>query len=189
MILSNILLGILILFFGIQLVLAIRGTSREKGKICLISKKTGKIIELASADVSDLINQEIQADFTYTAQMIFTRLANAFALGHLAEVKECLSESALPVFQDAITAREKQHQKAEFSLIGFKSVKILEDAPNKKVVSFTTEQVNLLKDEKDNVIEGDPLYVATVTEDWTFVQKKENKWVVSAIQNREAHFA
>ena len=189
MILTNILLGVVILFFVARLFFAIREESKKANKICLISKKTGQIVELNANSLTEFINKEIQTDFTNTAKMIFVRVSDAFANGRLSDIKNYLNEKVLPVFQNAIAEREMQHHKAEFTLIGFKDVKVIEDTPAKKIVSFTTEQINLLKDEKNNVIEGDPLYVATVTENWTFTQKKENTWVVSAIESKEAHFA
>ena len=185
---SNILLSALILFFVLQLFFAVR-EKKNKGKLRLISKKTGQVIELDAASFTDFINKEIESDFSNTAKLIFARVSEAFAKGSLGEIKQYLNERVLPVFEQAISDREKLHQKADFTLIGFKSVDILEDAPTRKVVSFTTEQINLLKDEQNNVIEGDPLYVSTVTENWTFTQKKENAWVVSAIESKEAHFA
>lgn len=189
MIFSNILLGFVILFFCVRLFFAIREGNKTKNKICLVSKKTGEVIELDAKAMSEFIDKEIQADFSNTAKMIFARVADGFAKGRIADIKNYLNEKVFPVFQQAILSRESLHQKAEFTLIGFKDVKILENSPNKKVVCFTTEQINLLKDEKDKVIEGDPLYVATVTENWTFTKKKEDSWVVSAIENKEAHFA
>jgi len=185
---SNILLTVVILFFVLQLFFAVR-EKKKKNKLCLISKKTGEVIELDASSFADFINKELNTDFSATAKMIFTRVSESFAKGRLSDIKNYLNEKVLPVFEQAISNREKQHQTAEFTLIGFKDVKVIEDTPTKKVVSFTTEQINLLKDEKNNVIEGDPLYVATVTEDWTFTQKKENTWVVSGIESKEAHFA
>lgn len=189
MILSNIIITALILFFCIHLFGAIRERSKKNDKIRLMSKTTGQVLEINATQISDFINQEILADFTITAKAIFKCVAEAFATGHLSEMKRYLDDGVLPVFQKALAVREQAQQKAEFTLIGFKEVKILEDAPERKIVSFTTEQINLLKDSTGNVIEGDPLYVATVTEQWTFVAKNKDKWVVQSIQNMEGHFA
>ena len=189
MIFSNILLSIVIVFFLLQFIFAIRERGIKQHKLRLISKKTGEVIELDAASFSDFVKKEMEVDFSNTAKLIFSRVSDAFAKGRLSDIKNYLNDQVLPVFQEAISTRESLHQKAEFTLIGFKSVKVLEDAQAKKVVSFTTEQINLLKDDQNNVIEGDPLYVATVTEDWTFIKKKENTWVVSGIQGKEAHFA
>ena len=189
MILNHIIITILILFFSVRLFAAIRESKKKEDKITLMSKKTGQILEINAVQISDFINKELLADFTITAKTIFKCVAESFAAGHLAEIKKYLDDNVLPIFQETLAARAQQQQKAEFTLIGFKEVKVLEDNPDKKVVSFTTEQVNLLKDKEGNVIEGDPLYVATVTEKWTFVAKSKDKWVVQSIQNMEAHFA
>lgn len=189
MMLSHIIITILILFFAVRLFVAVRETKNKGDKIRLMSKTTGQILEIDATQISDLINKEIMADFTITAKAIFKAVAESFAAGHLSEIKKYLGDNVLPVFQTTLNMREKEQQKVEFTLIGFKEVKVLEDTPNKKVVSFTTEQINLLKDKAGNVVEGDPLYVATVTENWTFVSKNKDNWVVQSIQNMEAHFA
>ena len=189
MILNPIIITILILFFCVRLFLAVRETKKNGDKIRVMSKKTGQILEIDAAQISDFIDKELKADFTITARAIFKCVSEAFASGHLAESKKYLADNVLPVFQAILDTRAKEQQKAEFTLIGFKEVKLLEDTPDKKVVSFTTEQINLLKDKEGNVLEGDPLYVATVTEHWTFVSKNKDKWVVQSIKNMEAHFA
>ena len=173
MIFSNIILGLIILFFGIRLFSAIQEKRKKQGKIHLISRQTGRIFEIDASQMSDFLNKELLSDFTNTAKMMFKCIAEAFAKGHLAEVKNYLNDNVLPVFQEKIDLRVANKQKAEFTLIGFKDVKLLEDLPDKKVVSFTTEQVNLLKDNDDHIIEGDPLYVATVTEYWTFIRSRD----------------
>lgn len=190
MIFSNILLTLVIVFFCIHLILAIREGMNKHKKIHLISSKTGRVVELDATKMADFINKEVLSDFTNIAKAMFKCVSESFAKGKLTDAKKYLGEQVFPVFQKAISEREALHQTTEFVLIGFKDVKILEDSPVKKVVSFTTEQINLLKDENNNVIEGDPLYVATVTEDWTFTRKKEeDSWVVNAIESKEAHFA
>lgn len=189
MIWSNILITILVLFFCAHLWAAIREKTQKADKVRLISKTTGQVLEIQANQISDFINKEILSDFTITAKAIFKCVAESFAEGRLAEIKRYLDDNVLPIFQETLAVRAQQQQKAEFTLIGFKEVKVLEDNPDKKVVSFTTEQVNLLRDKEGNVIEGDPLYVATVTEKWTFVAKNKDKWVVQSIQNMEAHFA
>ena len=189
MILSNIIITILILFFCLQLFGAMREKSKKKDKIRLMSKTTGEVLELNAAQISDFITNEIMADFTITAKAIFKHVAEAFALGHLSEIKKYLADNVLEVFQRTLSERRNLQQNAEFVLIGFKEVKLLENTPTKKIVSFTTEQINLLKDKTGQVIEGDPLYVATVTELWTFVAKEKDQWIIQSIQNMEGHFA
>ena len=187
--LTHILMGLVVLFFVLRLFLAIREAKKSTPKIRLISKETGEVVEMDMSNVPNMLCNLVANDFTYTAKFIFSRVTDAFAKGRLSDIKKYLNNKVLPVFEEAISLRNKQHQTMEFSLIGFKDVKILDDSPNQKIVSFTTEQVNLLKDKENKVIEGDPLYVATVNEKWTFIRQKQNNWVVSQIEQGEAHFA
>ncbi len=190
MILSNILLGALVLFFGIRLFFAVRETKKARPKIRLFSKETGEVVELnLGEDAVRILNAADSIDFKERAKFIFLRVVDAFAKGRVSDVKHYLNDKVLPVFQKAVADREAKGQKMEFSLIGFKEIKLLSETADQKVVAFTTEQVNLLRDKDNKIIEGDPLYVATVSEEWTFTRKNENVWVVSGIRLGEAHFA
>ncbi|MBQ4471683.1 MAG: TIM44-like domain-containing protein [Alphaproteobacteria bacterium] len=189
MILTHILLGMVILFFALRLFFAIREAKKAPHKIRLISKETGEILEVNMAEAPQILSDLVANDFTYTAKFIFTRVTDAFAKGRVCDIKKYLNDKVLPVFEQAVENRNKQQQTMEFSLIGFKEVKVLENHPQEKLVSFTTEQVNLLKDKENKVIEGDPLYVATVNERWTFTKEPNNNWVISRIEAGEAHFA
>ena len=69
----------------------------------------------------------------------------------------------------------------DFTLVDFKDVKLLKtDSEKIRQVVFTTEQINLIKDKEGNVISGDPMYVTTVNEIWTFEQQSDKTWVLSA---------
>ena len=58
MILNHIIIAILILFFAIRLVSAIREAKKKEDKITLMSKKTGQILEIDTAQIADFINTE-----------------------------------------------------------------------------------------------------------------------------------
>ena len=189
MILTNILLSAVVLFFAIRLFLAIRESKDEKTRIRLISRKKGEILQLNVKDVPHVLCEALQLDFIETAKLIFARVADGFAKGRLSDIRPLLDEKVSHVFEKEISERVEKKQKVEFSLIGFQNVQVVEDTPLKKVVSFTTEQINLLKDSKNQILEGDPMYVATVTEYWTFTKAKAASWVLSAIESKEGHFA
>jgi predicted lipid-binding transport protein (Tim44 family) len=53
-------------------------------------------------------------------------------------------------------------------------------------VKFISEQVNLLKNSKGEVIEGDPNFIETVTDVWTFTKNLKNfdpTWALSSTKN------
>ena len=53
-------------------------------------------------------------------------------------------------------------------------------------VRFTTEQINLLKDEKGEVIEGDKMSISVMTDTWVFKKVGKDAWIITATESRTA---
>ena len=74
---------------------------------------------------------------------------------------------------------------AEIEFIGFdkteiKNVKFLKNSV-KITVEFNSEQINILKDCKGEVLEGDENFVQKITDIWTFersLNAKNNNWIL-----------
>lgn len=181
--LENILLIILVFYFGWRLYEAIHKKDENIPKIRLISKKTGQMIELNLLDDKGMpVIQPINPDeaFVVIAKDMFARIVQGFTTGNLDKIKSLISPKVLTVFKNAIDTRHAQNQHMDFTLVGFKNVQLLKtDSDKIRQVAFTTEQINLLKDEKGNVISGDPMYVTTVNEVWTFEQQPDKSWILS----------
>ena len=157
---------------------------KNVGKIRLISKKTGQVIELNLLDdKGHPIIQPITSDeaFIVVAKDMFARIVQGFTTGNLEKIKTLISPKVLNAFKNAIDNRRAQNQHVEFTLVDFKNVRLLKTNSAKiRQVAFTTEQINLLKDKEGNIISGDPMYVTTVSEVWTFEQQSDKTWVLSA---------
>lgn len=156
----------------------------NRRKIRLISKRTGQVIELNLLDDKGKpIIQPINPDeaFVVIAKDMFARIVQGFTTGNLDNIKTLISPKVLTVFKNAIDDRRAQNYHMEFTLVDFKNVKLLKtDSEKLRKVSFTTEQINLLKDKEGNLVSGDPMYVTTVNEVWTFEQQADKSWVLSA---------
>ena len=181
---ENILLIALLIYMGWCLYGTIHKTNRNMGKIRLISKKTGQVIELNLLDdkghpVIQQINPEDA--FIVIAKDMFARIVQGFTTGNLDKIKALISPKVLTVFKDAIDSRRAQNHHMDFTLVDFKDVRLLKtDSDKVRQVAFTTEQINLLKDKDGNVISGDPMYVTTVNEIWTFEQQPDKSWLLTA---------
>ena len=181
---ENILLIALLIYMGWRLYGTIHKTNRNMGKIRLISKKTGQVIELNLLDdkghpVIQQINPEDA--FIVIAKDMFARIVQGFTTGNLDKIKALISPKVLTVFKDAIDSRRAQNHHMDFTLVDFKDVRLLKtDSDKVRQVAFTTEQINLLKDKDGNVISGDPMYVTTVNEIWTFEQQPDKSWLLTA---------
>ena len=181
--LDKILLILLMFYFGWRLY-EVTHKPENKPKIRLISKKTGQVIELNLLDdKGQPVLQPINSDeaFIVIAKDMFARIVQGFTTGNLDKIKTLISPKVLTAFKNAIDNRHAQNQHMDFTLVDFKSVELLKtDSEKIRQVAFTTEQINLLKDKDGNVISGDPMYVTTVNEVWTFEQQPDKSWLLIA---------
>ena len=181
--LENFLLIALVFYLGWRLYEVIHKTEKNAGKIRLISKKTGQVIELNLLDEKGQpILKQLSPDeaFMLMAKDMFMRIVHAFTTGEVDKLKSMVSPKVLSTFANAIEKRRQDKQHMDFTLVDFKDVKILKtDSERIRQVAFTTEQINLLKDEQGKVISGDPMYVTTVHEVWTFEQQENKNWILT----------
>ncbi|MGN0919563.1 MAG: Tim44 domain-containing protein [Alphaproteobacteria bacterium] len=181
--LDKILLIFLVFYLGWRFYELVH-QEKNMGKIRLISKKTGQVIELNLLDdKGQPVLHPLNSDeaFIVIAKDMFARIVQGFTTGHLEKIKTLMTPKVLTAFKTAVENRQQKNQHMDFTLVDFKDVKLLKPASEKtRQVAFTTEQISLLKDDKGNVISGDPMYVTTVSEIWTFEQQSDHSWVLSA---------
>ena len=189
---ENIILGLVILFLIYKIYRAIHKVPVSSKKIQMLSAVNGQLVEVQVKNIQDpaqILSSLVEQDFPVFAKMAFSRISQAFASGHLKEIKNELTPKVFQIFQNAISQREANKQRMDYTLIGFVDAHITHKTDTTVSVEFTTEQINLLRDEKQQIIEGDPMYVATVKENWTFEKQANNNWVLSAVKSGEGQFA
>ncbi len=163
-------------------------TQPQPNKIRLISRQTGEVLEMQVIPQSKENTQKEwnEADFLTGAKWTFQTVMTAFASGQLTDVKNLMTSDVYTVLEQNIAHRRQQKNKMEFSLVCFDKADITHKAKDMSeiAVTFTTEQINLLKDEKGNTIEGDPMSITTVTDTWLFRKAPRHTWLLSATQSR-----
>ena len=130
-------------------------------------------------------------DFMQKAPRAFEYIALAFADGDKESLKPLLSGNIYKSFEKAIDERKERHETAEFSLIGFKSIKLTDARMTgndvELTVEFETEQTNIVKNEAGEIIVGDPTYIETVTDIWTVrkdMRSNDPAWVLTATHSK-----
>ena len=130
-------------------------------------------------------------DFMQKAPRAFEYIAIAFAKGDKGSLKPLLSENIYKSFEKAIDERNERHETAEFSLIGFKSIKLTEaklfGSEVELTVEFETEQTNIVKNAEGQIIVGDPTYIETVTDIWTLrknMRVSDPVWILTATHSK-----
>lgn len=111
--------------------------------------------------------------FMQGAKKAFEVIITAFSKGDTATLEMLVNKTLFKKFQDIIEKRSQEGVLAETDFIGFEKAEIKEAKISKNniakiTVEFISEQVNLLKNSKGEVIEGDDKFIQNITDNWTF---------------------
>ena len=161
-------------------------------KIRLISKETGEIVEMQIIQPENITKKNTGWDkvaFVEAAKRVFQQTLHSFAGGNLKELKNVLAPNVYTLFEQDIVNRRKNKTKMDFSLICFDSVEVINKSPKNDTVTvqFVTEQINLLKNEQGDVIEGDPMNIAIMQDTWVFQKIARDNWIITATRSQAHH--
>ena len=130
------------------------------------------------------------AEILSGARIAFELVLSAYASGDTNALKPLLSAEVLDNFAQPIREREAAGETMEHTLIGVKSADIVEaflDGGMAHVtVKFVTDQANVTRDAKGEVVDGDPSAVTEVTDFWTFARdtgSRDPNWTLVATRS------
>ena len=130
-------------------------------------------------------------EFIKGAEIAYETILTSFAAGDVDKLKNLLTVDMASNFEQAIKARNKENIKSEFTFIGIKesNVEKYEKIKNELFASvkFVSEVISVKKDKDNNVIEGNPDKIKTVTDYWKFTRnilKKGPNWYLSEIVSK-----
>ena len=111
--------------------------------------------------------------FIANSKKAFEIIITSFSQNDVETLENLVSKNLLKKFKDVIEQRKKDGIIAETDFIGFEhanieDVKILKSGIAKIAMKFISEQVNILKNEEGEVIEGDENFIQNITDVWTF---------------------
>ena len=117
-------------------------------------------------------------DFVVGARVAFEMILKAYSSADVDGLKDLLSNEVYGNFAKAIQDREQAGHVMEDTLVGIMKSEIveayMEDRNAHVTVKFVSEQVNAIRDENGDVVEGEPNTVLTVTDFWTFARDTKN---------------
>lgn len=208
---------VLLLVLRLRSVLGTRPASEEKNRNSVDNdRETSKIVDISEYRTVENVSNATEADnfektdntpeviqslrkiketfptfnlpdFMQKAPKAFEYIAQAFAAGNKEDLKPLLSADLYKKFEKVIDERIQKGQTAEFSLIGFKKIRLLKAEIIgdfvELTVEFETEQTNLVKDSEGKTIIGDPTYIETVTDIWTLRKNMKTStpvWILAA---------
>jgi len=132
-------------------------------------------------------------NFLGGSQKAFEMIVTAFAEGRLDDIRPFLSDDVYNNFSKAVQDLKTAGETVESQFIGMKSTRITEANlnGNKAIISveFITEQVEVIRNTEGEVVDGDPNFIATLTDVWTFsrdVTSENVNWMLMVTRSVEA---
>ena len=109
----------------------------------------------------------------------FEIILGAFARGDKVQLRGLLDDTTYQNFLEEIERREGASERLETTLVSMIHTDITEakmvDASARVTVKFVSEQVNVTRNEADEVVAGDASHVATINDVWTFARDTRSK--------------
>ncbi len=129
--------------------------------------------------------------FLKNAMRAFEIIVEAVAQGDKASLKPLLNNSLFEKISAVLDDRKENGIVAETDFIGFDKVEIINATLNDEkmvsvVVKFISQQVNLLKNKDGEIIEGDPQFIQTISDCWTFekdITSNNPSWSLASTKN------
>ena len=138
--------------------------------------------------VKDILEDNDKEVFLKGAEIAYENIITSFAKGEKGELKTLLTKEIYINFEQAIDHRNKESIRSELTFIGVKSssVEKFEKVNNELLatVKIICEIISVKKDKNENIIEGDPDKIKTVTDYWKFsksVLSKSPNWFLAEI--------
>jgi predicted lipid-binding transport protein (Tim44 family) len=140
------------------------------------------LTEIALADRSFTAEHFLEG-----ARRAYEMIVTAFARGERETLRPLLSNDVYAAFEQVIADREAHKYRVEFTLVGFREVKIAGSDLKKSVaeitVSFTAQFNSATFDADGALVEGDPKLLRDVVDIWTFernVREADPNWKLVA---------
>ena len=137
-------------------------------------------------------NKFNEKTFIKGAEAAYEMIINAFARGDRKTLKPPLTKELFKSFDDVIKERADKKITSEMTFIGIKETKVLdvniEGSVHNVKTKFVSEIVNCLKNEKSEVIEGDPEQIKLVTDVWVFrkdLKSSDPTWYLTELSSEE----
>ena len=122
----------------------------------------------------DALGEEEKKQFLQGAEIAYESILTSFAKGEKENLKKLLNKDIYINFEQAINHRNKENIKSELTFIGVKqsNVEKFEKIKNDlfATVKIVCEIISVKKDKEDDIIEGNPDRIKTVTDYWKFTK-------------------
>lgn len=111
--------------------------------------------------------------FINNSKKAFEIISSAFNSGDVEDLEMLVNKNLIKKFKEVIEKRNKEGITSESDLISFSNVEINDAKISRAGIAqvslkFISEQINIIKNKKDEIIEGDENFIQNITDIWTF---------------------
>jgi predicted lipid-binding transport protein (Tim44 family) len=138
--------------------------------------------------LKNILEDKEKQEFLKGAEIAYESIITSFAKGNKEMLKKLLTKEIYSNFEQAIDHRNKEKIKSELTFVGVKesNVEKYEKKDNELIatVKIICEIISVKKDNNENVIEGNPDIIKTVTDYWKFsknIASKNPNWFLAEI--------
>ncbi len=123
------------------------------------------------------------------ARTAYEMVVTAFAEGDRKALKPLLGREVFDGFASAITEREQRGETVEFNFVGIDKAEISDASVKARsaqvTVRFVSKLISATRNKAGEVVDGDPVTVADVTDVWTFARdtsSRDPNWLLIATE-------
>ena len=138
--------------------------------------------------LKNILEEKEKEEFLKGAEIAYESIITSFAKGNKEMLKKLLTSEIYSNFEQAIDHRNKEKIKSELTFVGVKEsgVEKFEKKDNEFIatVKIICEIISVKKDNNENIIEGNPDIIKTVTDYWKFsknITSKNPNWFLAEI--------
>ena len=138
--------------------------------------------------LKNILEDKEKEEFLKGAEIAYESIITSFAKGNKEMLKKLLTSEIYSNFEQAIDHRNKEKIKSELTFVGVKEsgVEKFEKKDNEFIatVKIICEIISVKKDNNENIIEGNPDIIKTVTDYWKFsknITSKNPNWFLAEI--------
>ena len=167
---------------------AVKKVSEIKEKNELVKNQlTASLDDLSEENLDKILKKSnLTLDHFITgAKSAFEMILKAFSENDLTILKQLLSNKIYLGFEKSIQHRQNLGQKLVTNLIAIKNVEIskVDISGNDAIIkiNFTSKQINYIKDQNGNVIDGSKEDINELTDVWTFkkdLTSENPNWII-----------
>ncbi len=128
-------------------------------------------------------------EFIAGATKAFEFIINKYSDENIKPLKKLLSTDIFKMFDKQINDRAKKNENLDVNIIGVKEAKIEGVSLKSNVASikvkFSSEQVQVIKNDKGKIISGDGNQILSIAESWFFsrdLKRKDPNWILERIE-------